>query len=58
MAQELNSFEVLLVQEDMQKHGVEHYEMRPGNNCIWVHFGLVNMYYIFRDGKIFDIQVD
>jgi hypothetical protein len=55
---ELNSFEVLLVQDRLQKQGVKHYEMRPGNNCIWVSYGLINEYYIFRDGKIVDIQTD
>lgn len=55
---EMNSFEVLLVEADLQKKGIKHYEMRPGNDCIWVNYGLVNSYYIFREGKIVDIQVD
>lgn len=55
---ELNSFEVIQVTDDLRKHGIENYEMRPGNNCIWVSYGLVDCYYIFRDGKIFDIQFD
>jgi hypothetical protein len=58
MSQELNSFEVMLVQEDLHRQGIKHYEMRPGNNSIWVSYGLVDMYYIFRDGKIVDVQVD
>lgn len=55
---ELNSFEVLLVREDLKKKGISNYEMRPGNECIWVNYGLVNCYYIFCNGKIVDIQFD
>jgi hypothetical protein len=55
---EMNSLEVLLVQDDLQKKGIEHYTMRPGNDCIWVSYGLVDCYYIFREGRIVDIQVD
>ena len=55
---ELNSFEVLVVREDLKKKGISNYEMRPGNECIWVNYGLVNCYYIFCNGKIVDIQFD
>lgn len=58
---ELNPFEVLLVTQDLQSHGHTKWEMRPGNNCIWVTTGTnlnVHMYYIFKDGKIVDVQVD
>jgi hypothetical protein len=55
---EMNEFEVLLVQDDLRKKGIEHYTMRPGNDCIWVSYGLVECYYIFREGRIVDIQVD
>jgi hypothetical protein len=34
------------------------YSTRKGNDCIWVSMGLVNMYFIIRDNKIADIQVD
>ncbi len=54
----MNEFEVMLVQKDLQDKGIEHYTMRPGNECIWVSYGLVNCYYIFREGRIVDIQVD
>jgi hypothetical protein len=58
MHKELNEFEVILVHEDMHQRGIVNYEMRPGNDCIWVNYGLVNCYYIFRNGQIHDIQVD
>jgi len=54
----LNPFEVIQVQADMERLGIKHYDMRPGNDCIWVNYGLVNCYYIFRDGKIADVQID
>ena len=55
---DLNSFEVILVQSDLQSKGIRYYDMRPGNDCIWVNYGLVNCYYVFRDGRIADIQFD
>jgi hypothetical protein len=58
MMHELNSFEVILVHEDMRQRGIVDYEMRPGNDCIWVNYGLVNCYYIFRNGQIADVQYD
>ena len=54
----MNEFEVIIVQDDLRKKGIEHYTMRPGNDCIWVTYGLVDCYYIFREGRIVDIQVD
>ena len=54
----MNEFEVMLVTEDLRIKGIENYTMRPGNDCVWVTHGLVNCYYIFRDGRIADIQID
>ena len=54
----MNDFEVIMVADDLAKKGIQHYSMRPGNNCIWVSYGLIDCYYIFRNGKIVDIQVD
>jgi hypothetical protein len=58
MHKDLNEFEVILVHEDMRKRGIVNYDMRPGNDCIWVNYGLVNCYYIFRNGQIADVQYD
>ena len=54
----MNEFEVMLVVEDLRKQGITDYTIQPGNECIWVNYGLVNCYYIFRDGKIADVQFD
>ena len=58
-AELMNEFEIIQVGEYMQeKHPLVQYTMTPGNNCIWVYFGSQNWYFIFRDGKIADIQID
>lgn len=54
----MNEFEQMLVIEDMRKMGITNYTMRPGNDCIWVSYGLINAYYIFRNGRIVDVQID
>ena len=58
-ASQLNEFEMILVDEYMSKNyaGV-HYTMTPGNDCIWVYYGQLNLYFIFRNGRIADIQID
>lgn len=55
---DLNPLEVILVEEDMARKGVTGYTMTKGNNCIWVYYDHFNLYYIFKDGKIHDIQID
>ena len=58
-AQNMNEFEMLIVQDYMDKRYPDlHYTMTPGNKCIWVYYGNINLYFLFRDGKLIDIQVD
>jgi len=58
----LNPLEVLVVTEHMKERGREHYSLLPGNRCIWATSGSssvpINEYFIFRDGKLVDIQID
>lgn len=54
----LNPLELLLVAEHLDKNGILYATARRGNNCIWVTHGMVDSYYIFRDGIIADIQID
>jgi hypothetical protein len=56
----LNPLEVIMVEDWMKqnKSTVTAYTMTQGNNCIWVYYSFINLYFIFRDGKIVDIQVD
>jgi len=53
----------LLVEEDLKKHGVTHATLQPGaENVIWVSKGPshcpINLYYVFSEGQIIDVQVD
>jgi hypothetical protein len=58
MSKELNEFELLQVVEDLRKKSIQDYTIRPGNNCIWVSYGRIDSYYIFRDSQIVDVQFD
>jgi len=57
---ELNPLEVMLVEDNMSKIAplVTHYTMTKGNDCIWVFYDQHNLYYIFKEGRIHDIQID
>lgn len=55
----LNEFEMIQVGEYMDKHYPDMlYTMTEGNNCIWVYWSNMNLYFIFREGKIVDVQID
>jgi hypothetical protein len=58
MQQEVNSFDCLLVVDDLIKNGITNYTIRPGNECVWVSYGLVDCYYIIRNGRIVEVQFD
>lgn len=55
---DINSFEQILIAEDMERRGIKTYGMQRGNNCVWVWYGYVNAYYSFRNGQIHEIQYD
>ena len=58
-SEQLDPVQLMLVQEDMAlKHPNLHYTMTPGNDCIWVYWGNMNLYYSFNGTKIVDVQVD
>ena len=56
----LNPLEVILVEDYMTKMfpKVTHYTMTEGNDCIWVYYSHMNLYFIFREGKVVDVQID
>ena len=56
----LNPLEVILVEEYMTRvfPKVTHYTMTEGNDCIWVYYSHMNLYFIFRDGRVVDVQID
>ena len=55
---QIEQYKVDLITANLAAKGVTNFELRNGNNCIWVSYGYIDAYYIFRDGKIVDIQVD
>lgn len=55
----MNEFEMIQVGKYMEQHHPNVlYTMTPGNACIWVYWSFMNLYFIFRDGKIADVQID
>jgi hypothetical protein len=56
----LNPLEVIQVEDYMSKNNpnVTHYTMTRGNDCIWVYYSFMNLYFIFHNGRIHDIQID
>lgn len=54
----LNELEVMIVAEKLKESGIESYTLARGNGCIWAYYGRINEYYIFRDGRLVDIQID
>jgi hypothetical protein len=60
IAPTLNPLEVILVEEHMSRvfPKVSHYTMTHGNDCIWVYYSHMNLYYIFSGGKLVDVQID
>ena len=56
----LNPLEVILVEDYMTRvfPKVTHYTMTEGNDCIWIYYSYMNLYFIFRDGRVVDVQID
>lgn len=58
----INEFELMVVLDRLQKDGVQYATIYEGNDCVWVSRGSsnrpINEYYIFREGKLVDIQID
>ncbi len=54
----VNEFEAIVVMEKLKERGVTHATLTPGNDCVWAYYGVINEYYIFRNGLLVDIQID
>lgn len=58
----VNEFELIIVLDKLKEQRIEHATVRPGNDCVWVSWGSssvpMNAYYIFREGRLVDIQID
>jgi hypothetical protein len=58
----INELELLQVIDYLEKRGTKYAQVYEGNGCVWVSSGSssvpINEYFIFRDGRIADIQID
>ena len=58
----LNEFDLIVVHDRLTKMGINHAEIRPGNDCIWVSTGSssrpINSYWIFRNGQLITVEYD
>lgn len=59
---DINELELLVVQDYLRNRGTEWASIYKGNDCIWVASGSasrpINEYFIFREGRLVDIQID
>lgn len=59
---DINELELLVVNDYLEKRGTKWASIYKGNGCIWVASGSsscpINEYFIFREGRLVDIQVD
>ena len=55
---DLNPLEVILVCEHYAKMGIKYFDLLRGNDCIWATRGQISEYFIFRGGRLVDIQID
>lgn len=60
--QNINELELLVVMDQLQNRGIQHGSIYQGNGCIWVAAGSssrpLNLYFIFKAGRLVDIQID
>lgn len=54
----INPLELMVVMDELEKVGAKWADIYKGNECVWVARGRINEYYIFREGRLVDIQVD
>lgn len=58
----INELELLVVMDHLERRGVKYASVYQGNGCIWVASGSssrpINEYFIFKDGRLVDIQID
>jgi hypothetical protein len=54
----VNELEALVVMDQLERKGIRHATLTPGNDCVWAYYGMINEYYIFDKGRLVDIQID
>lgn len=59
---DINELELLVVMDHLKNRGTNYASIYKGNDCIWVSSGSssrpINEYFIFREGRLVDIQID
>jgi len=59
---DINELELLVVMDHLKNRGTNYASIYKGNDCIWVATGSsscpINEYFIFREGRLVDIQID
>lgn len=59
---DINELELIVVMDHLEKRGTRYANIYKGNDCIWVATGSsscpINEYFIFREGRLVDIQID
>jgi hypothetical protein len=59
MKNDLNSLELLVVEQELTQRGVKDYTVRAGNDCVWVSYDQINAYYMFNSKcELIDVQID
>jgi len=47
-----------IVEAKLAEEGIKFYTTYPANNCVGVNYGRIAAYYIVRDGRVVDVQID
>jgi hypothetical protein len=55
---DVNPLELMIVHDDLKSRGIRYASIYKGNDCVWVNYGLVNAYYIFKNSQLVDVQYD
>ena len=50
--------DLVIVKKKLEEEGIKHYTFYPANKCVGVNYGRIAAYYIVRDGKVVDVQID
>lgn len=57
--EKLNPLEVIQVMDYMDKRYPNvRYSVTQGNGSVWVYWGSMNLYFLFKDGRISEVIVD
>jgi hypothetical protein len=58
MSYEKYESDLEIVKAKLAEEGIAFYSTYAANNCVGVSYGRVSAYYIVRDGRVVDVQID